>query len=67
MLYFQGFGKAYQGKRKLFSFVVYIYNTSLQEGVQKIIFLHKLDYINCLHICHNKYSVWALALKAIRL
>ena len=27
----------------------------------------KLNCANCLHICHNKYSVWTLALKAIRL
>ncbi len=28
---------------------------------------NKLYCVKCLHICHKKYSVWALALKAIRL
>ena len=31
------------------------------------IFKANLDCANFLHICHKKYSVWALALKAIRL
>ena len=39
----------------------------MKEAVLKLIFKSKLDSDNCLHICHNKYSVWALALKAIRL
>ena len=41
--------------------------TPLSEAVLKLIFKSKLDCANCLHICHKKYSVWALALKAIRL
>ena len=39
-------------------------NTSLAEAVQKLVFYQELDYANCLRICHKKYSVWALALKA---
>ena len=41
--------------------------SSLREALLKLIFKFKLDCVNCLHICHKKYSVWALALKVIRL
>ena len=40
---------------------------SLREAALKLNFKSKLDCAKCLHICHKKYSVWALALKAIRL
>ena len=51
------------GQRVVVAFI----ESVLQQVVRKLSFKSKLDCANCLHICHKKYSVWALALKAIRL
>ena len=40
-------------------FYVKICKDNLLGGCQKTNFLAQIRLINCLHICHNKYSVWA--------
>ena len=53
----------YSKQKQMFSFIDV-------EPTQTIFFIEKdfrTNNINSLHICHKKYSVWALALKAIRL
>ena len=50
-----------------FSPEIYTFMTMGRRQKTNTIFMSKLDCANCLNICHKKYSVWALALKAIRL